>query len=257
MSDLLDAIDRSVRTLTEGEDVAVAFSGGLDSSVVAALAKRHARSAVLYTAGFEDSHDVKASRDASSMLDMEWVLVPMDDASLEDHLRGMVKATGTIDPVVLSFEMPLEHVMSACKEGIVIGGQGADEVFRGYSKYVGLSESELEDMVARDVDALRSITLPHESSMAAHHGKSILYPYLDDRVVEVAGRFPFEEMMPMGDDRKRPLKAVASELGYPDIATRPKKAAQYGSGSMNAIRRLAKSKGMHVSEYVMSLMEGC
>lgn len=256
MSNLFDAIERSVRVSVEGRDVAVAFSGGLDSAVVAAFAKTHADGATLYTVGAHDSYDVKASRELSAILDMDWIHIPMDETTLEKGLRDMISVTGTVDPVTLSFEVPLMCILPFCREEAVIGGQGADEVFWGYSKYVGLDESALREQVSRDFITLNEVTLVHERRMAEHHGKTILYPYLDEAVIEASSHLPFDDMVPIGDDRKRPLREVAMALGHPEIASKPKKAAQYGTGSMNMIRRLARRNGLHVSDYVLSLKEG-
>ena len=68
MSGLLADLDGAVRSMTEGRDVAVAFSGGLDSGIIAVLTKRYARSVKLYTVGTADSYDVQASRDMCQQL---------------------------------------------------------------------------------------------------------------------------------------------------------------------------------------------
>ena len=253
MGDLLEALDRAVRSMTEGRDIAVAFSGGLDSGVVAVLAKKYARSVRLYTVGTDDSYDVKAARDMCQHLDMEWEHIVLDEDSLIEGLRESIKVTGTVDPIVLSFEVPLMMILPRVKETYVIGGQGADETLWGYSKYLDLSESELRTVVERDMRKLREVTLAHESKMALRYGKTVLYPFLDSVVQDAVSDLPFEYMRPVGDDRKRPLKDAALELGYPGIAGKTKKAAQYGTGSMNMIKRIAKRNGQSVSEFIVSL----
>lgn len=253
MGDLLEALDRAVRSMTEGRDIAVAFSGGLDSGVVAVLAKKYARSVRLYTVGTDDSYDVKAARDMCQHLDMEWEHIVLDEDSLIEGLRESIKVTGTVDPIVLSFEVPLMMILPRVKETYVIGGQGADETLWGYSKYLDLSESELRTVVERDMRKLREVTLAHESKMASKYGKTVLYPFLDSVVQDAVSDLPFEYMRPVGDDRKRPLKDAALELGYPGIAGKTKKAAQYGTGSMNMIKRIAKRNGQSVSEFIVSL----
>ena len=253
MGDLLEALDRAVRSMTAGRDIAVAFSGGLDSGVVAALAKKYARSVRLYTVGTDDSYDVQAARDMCQHLDMEWEHIVLDEDSLIEGLRESIKVTGTVDPIVLSFEVPLMMILPRVKETYVIGGQGADETLWGYSKYLDLSESELRTVVERDMRKLREVTLAHESKMALRYGKTVLYPFLDSVVQDAVSDLPFEYMRPVGDNRKRPLKDAALELGYPEIAGKTKKAAQYGTGSMNMIKRIAKRNGQSVSEFIGSL----
>lgn len=256
MSELLDALDRTIRGMVEGRDVAVAFSGGLDSGVVAAIVKKYASSAVLYTVGAEGSYDVEASCGLSEVLGMEWVHIPMDEDSLRRGLAETVAITGTTDPVMLSFEVPLMYILPRMKEAEVIGGQGSDEMLWGYSKYLDLSEDELRKKAAEDLGTLNGATKAHESAMAGHYGKKVLYPFLSKDVADAVSRIPFADMVPVGDDRKRPLKAVALELGYPEIAEKRKKAAQYGTGSMNMIKKMAKAEGRTVSEFITSIADG-
>ncbi len=254
--DLLGALESAVRSSTEGRDVAVAFSGGLDSGTVAVLASRYAGSVRLYTVGAEDSYDVKASKEMAEGLGLEWEHILLDETALSDTIRESVRITGTKDPVTLSFEVPLTMILSRVKERYVIGGQGADELFCGYSKYLDLPEAELKAAVERDMGTLERVTLPHEKAVADRYGKEVLYPFLSGPVKEAAAGLSYEELRPIGDDRKRPLRAVAEQLNHPEIAAKPKKAAQYGSGSMNMMKRLSKSKGMSLSEWIDSLSEG-
>ena len=254
--DLLGALESAVRSSTEGRDVAVAFSGGLDSGTVAVLASRYARSVRLYTVGTEDSYDVRASREMAAVLGIGWEHIVLDDTVLTDVIRDSVRITGTRDPVTLSFEVPLTVILSRVKERYVIGGQGADEMLCGYSKYLDLAEDELKAAVARDMATLESVTLPHERALADHYGKEVLHPFLSGAVKEAVAGLSYDDLRPVGDDRKRPLRAAAEKLGHPEIASKPKKAAQYGSGSMNMMKRLSKSKGMSLSEWIDSLSEG-
>ena len=54
------ALEESVRKVTEGKRVGVAFSGGMDSGLLAALASKYAKSVTCYTCGTDDSFDVAA-----------------------------------------------------------------------------------------------------------------------------------------------------------------------------------------------------
>ena len=253
---LTTALDAAVESMVSGKDVAVAFSGGLDSGIIAVLTKRYARSVKLYTVGAKGSYDVEAATEMASLLDMDWEHIVMDEENLEAGLRDAISVTGTVDPVVLSFEVPLMYILPYIGEQTVIGGQGADEVFFGYSKYLGLSEDDLRRMSAEDMDKLNNVTRVHESRMAERYGKTILYPYLDERVLGEASKIPFGEVRPTDNGRKMPLRESARQLGYPEIADKPKKAAQYGTGAMNMMKHIAKSRSMTVGDYILSLKDG-
>lgn len=252
---LFDALDSAIRSTVSDRDVAVAFSGGLDSGVLAVLCARYAKSVRLYTVGVEGSYDVRASEELSRTLGLEWEHIPIDDLSMMDGLAHMISVTGTLDPIVLSFEVPLMYILPRSREGIVVTGQGADEVFLGYSKYLGLSDEDLRAQLDEDMSKLHAVTRVHENRMAEHYGRTVICPFLDDRVLDAVSKMSLDDLRPKGDDRKMPLREIALELGHPEIASKPKKAAQYGSGAMNTMKRLAKARSMTVGELVDSLRQ--
>ena len=248
-SDLTAVMREVICGMVKGKKVAVAFSGGLDSGIVASIIKEYADSVVLYTVGIENAYDVNESREVSQILGLEWHHLLVNEDNLVPSLRDMVSITGTVNPITLSFEIPLYYVSKNCKEDIIIGGQGADELFAGYSKYIGLSEDELEDMREADMATLFNTTLQHERKVSEHFGKKVLYPYLDSKVTDLVGRMDMEDLIP-GEVRKQALRTVAEEIGQPVVAAKKKKAAQYGSGAMNLLRKIAKNNGETVGDMV-------
>lgn len=248
---LENALVSAVKSQVQGEDVAVAFSGGLDSGLVAAIAKEYARSVTLYTAGKDNSYDVVMAQEMSERLGLPWLHIPLTEENIEARLKEMISITGTSSPLTLSFELPLFFVCRTVREKYVLSGQGSDELFAGYSKYIGLSEEELDRMRKADLGKLISSTVPHETKVADHYGKKILYPYLDSLVTMQVNAMDLKELIPTDQDhRKMLLRQVARDLGYPFIAEKKKKAAQYGSGTMDLVRKVASDKGLTYAELV-------
>ena len=248
------AIVSAIRNGVEDQDVAVAFSGGLDSGLVAAVAKDYARSVTLYTSGKDQSYDVVMAQDMSERLGLPWLHIPITKDNIEQRLREMISITRTSSPLTLSFELPLFFVCKTVHEKYILGGQGSDELFYGYNKYVGLPDDELVRTRKTDLGKLISQTIPHETIVADHFGKKILYPYMDPIVTMQVNAMDLKDLKPMdADSRKLVLRQVARNLGYPFIAEKRKKAAQYGSGTMDLVREVAKSKGMTYAEWVDSI----
>ena len=81
-----ELLDASAARLFEGRDVAVAFSGGIDSGIVAALAVRHASSVRLYTAGTEGSHDIAAAREIAPQIGAELSEIAVRESDIPDIL---------------------------------------------------------------------------------------------------------------------------------------------------------------------------
>ena len=67
--------------------------------------------------------------------------------------------------------------------------------------------------------------------------------------MDVVGRMDMRDLMP-GDVRKESLRKVAESIGQPEVAAKKKKAAQYGSGAMNLLRRIARSEGKTVNDMI-------
>ena len=242
---LRDSIVDVIRRNVEGKRVGVACSGGLDSGLVSLIAKEYAESVTLYTCGTANAFDVSMAKDLAKRADLPFVHVPISKGVIEDLIKEMVTATGVSDPFTLSYELQLFSVCKAAEEDIILTGQGADEFFMGCAKYVGQSDEEFELLKNAGVERLMNVSVPCELEIAKYFGKKLVYPYLDDRVREEVGKIDPALLVPKDmDSRKQVLKDVASDLGYGFLAERKKKSSQYGSGTTDLIRAIARERGV-------------
>lgn len=254
--DIGDALDLFIRTKVEGKDVGVAFSGGLDSGLVAAIASRYARSVTCYTCGTDDAFDVEAGKELADMLGLPWVHCRIGEDNIDDTIRELISATGVSDPFTISYELQLFTVCRRADEPIILTGQGSDEYFGGCARSVNEDDSEYEAVLNWGIERLNKVSVPCELSIAKHFGKKLVYPFLEENVVERVNRVDPEALRPKSlDDRKAVLKEIATDLGFPMLAHRTKKASQYGSRTTDLIRDTAKSKGMRYNRYIASIYE--
>ncbi|MCG7844083.1 MAG: asparagine synthase-related protein [Methanomassiliicoccales archaeon] len=245
-TELLDSLRGCIQRQLVGE-VAVLFSGGLDSAVLASLARPSARLG-LFTVGYPESHDLKAGKNGAEELGVPWCPIVLDDSMVRNGVAFLRSRLDIIDPVTISFELPMFFVCSSVTQPILLSGQGADELFAGYSRYSSMDEDERARSLAKDQAALMAVGVPREEHLASMFGKSLVCPYLCPEVVEVARRFTAGEMIgPSGN--KLPLRVLAAELGL-SAANAPKKAAQYGSGIMAAMKRMAAKGGVPLDRWV-------
>jgi len=250
------SIVEAVRKGVEGKDIGVAFSGGLDSGLVSAIAKEYARSVTLYTCGTTNAYDVVMARDLSEKLRLPWVHVQISKGNIEDNIRGLILASGTSDPFTVSYELPLFCVCKEANEDVVLTGQGSDEYFMGCAKFVGRSDEDYDILVKAGVERLLNVSVPCEIKIADHFGKTLIYPYLDEKVTsDVAALDPADLRPTDMDSRKSVLKDIAVDLGFPCVADRKKKSSQYGSGTTDLVRAIAKEKGKWYNEYVASVYD--
>ncbi len=250
---LAHALDESLKTLVgEVSKVAVSFSGGLDSSIMASYASKYS-SLKLYVVGAEDSPDVRNARQASSSLQFPLVEVELTEDNVRESLPEIVKTIESVNPVLISYKLPEYFVTRSASEETILLGNGADELFGGYSRYLQMKPKELAKSMATDLERLLRDEITMDERISRLHGKKFEYPFLTAGVVEVAMDIPLHLKVD-GEGRKVVLREVAKRIGLPDeISARKKKAAQYGTGTVQLMRRIAKREGLSISRYVERL----
>ncbi|ELY42418.1 asparagine synthase C-terminal domain-containing protein [Natronorubrum sulfidifaciens] len=262
----LERLSDAIRTATTDarsadHDIAVAFSGGVDSALVAELLD-----APLFVVGFPDSHDVEAARTAADAMGRELTVVSLEPTDLERTVPHVARAIGRTNAMDVQIALPLslvgEHVAAEGFDALAVG-QGADELFGGYEKVVHLDhrvEAETTRGAVREGIATLPDQLPRDRHAIEATGLEPVMPLLHDAVVDAALRLP-DSLLADEDERKRALRLVAADVLPEDVARRDKKAVQYGSLVARELDRLARQAGYkrriddHVTKYVRSLLE--
>jgi len=223
------------------DDGVVALSGGVDSSLVAAIAKREC-----VAVGLEGSHDLAQARHAAELLGLSCTEVEITPDEIAAALPAVIAAIPKKDPVNTSIAVTQYFISRWAGEHRyrrIITGQGADELFGGYARY--LSSPCLEDDLARDFVGLE-LQAQRDQAVAALHGTYLSMPYLDVRVVRAARAIPAHEKVKEGQ-RKIPLRKVAESHIPQELAGYGKKAMQYGSGVWGILQKLARKNGYKTS----------
>jgi asparagine synthase (glutamine-hydrolysing) len=236
---LEDAIVAAVR-LRSDEGI-VALSGGVDSTLVARLACRECMAV-----GLEGSHDLAQAAYAAELLGLDCTLVQIPQAGIESALPIVLGSIPKKDPVNTSIALTQYFITRwAGEHGYhrILTGQGADELFGGYSRY--LETATLEADLKRDFAGLEQ-QAERDQAIAALHGTYLSMPYLDIRVVRAAAAIPACDKV-CGEKRKVPLRAIAERYIPKELAWYEKKAMQYGSGVAKELRRLARHNGYKTS----------
>lgn len=229
----------------------VALSGGLDSSLVARLA-----GLPCVAVGVGGSHDLSQAARAAREIGISCEIVTLTPGEIEEALIAVLEVIPDRTPVHAAIATTLYCVAEhAAARGYtrVLTGQGADELFGGYSRY--LSSLALEADLARDLEALEQ-QVTRDQAVAGLHGVWFSYPYMDIRVVRAAQAIPAAHKIREGV-RKWPLRTVAERYIPQNIAWHEKKAMQYGSGVWKCIRDLARHNGYKrsVQGYINQMSE--
>ncbi|WP_456419378.1 asparagine synthase (glutamine-hydrolyzing) [Methanocaldococcus infernus] len=239
--DLKKAVFKRVAELNR---VAIICSGGLDSSLVAALSVKYNRNVKLYSVGLEGSEDLKYSQMLADHLGVELKVKVIEEDEFEEYLFKTAKAVDEINMLNLGVGLPIyvaSELISKDKNKVALSGQGADELFLGYSKYYKMSKEELEKKMLEDLKNIGKVNLERDDHCTMANTVELRVPFLDLNVVKTSLSMPIE--FKLSEDRKRILRDIALNYLPKEIALRPKKAAQYSSGGEKIIYRVAKRYG--------------
>jgi len=240
--DLAALLERSVRERIRGNArVAVSFSGGLDSSLLALLASRHAQ-VVLCSAYAPGSRDERQSERAASLLGLELETSVLDEKGMRE-MSGKAELppgeASLMDSALWCIYSTTSQLASKKGARLIVLGQLADELFGGYMKY-SLKAAErgaaaAERMMREDVRACAARGFLRDEA-ACSASCEVRFPYADASIASFAAGLPFDYKVRAGE-RKAVLRAAAVELGLPEeLASAPKKAAQFSSGAAKLLK---------------------
>ena len=173
------------------------LSGGIDSTAIAALAKRHNPDLLTFTTGFEREgySEVDVAAESAEAIGVEH---HVKIVSPEEYADAVPKIMWYLDdPVADPSLVPLYFVAAEARKHVkvVLSGEGADELFGGYTIYKEpLSLKPFEKMPSPLLKGLRKLSTVLPEGMK---GKSLLergtMP-MEDRYYGNARSFNFEQM---------------------------------------------------------------
>jgi len=120
------------------------LSGGLDSSLIAAIASKYLREngqvdfpmPVAFSVGFEDSPDLEQARRVASYLNIPHRVLVITPEECIDIVPEVVYAMETFDPLLIrcgiAHYLLCRHIANTSDVKVLLSGEGADELFGSY-----------------------------------------------------------------------------------------------------------------------------
>ena len=251
---LIDAMEKRVQDF---QRIGIIFSGGIDSVLIAYLAARMVPEVICYTGGVTGSSDIVYARQIADKLGLKLKVCELDQEGVKRLVPEVMNVIEDSNAGQVEVALPVYcAVKLAHKDGIkvMLTGQGADELFGGYSWYAKVVEKEGYKMLRRhmteDLLLLYKETLEREDKITMAHSIELREPFLDPEVIKMALATSLRLNVRGGSDSfgKHVHRKLAETLGIPrDIAYRIKEAAQHGSGMHGMLDAIARKHGFEDS----------
>jgi asparagine synthase (glutamine-hydrolysing) len=253
---MTDAVASRTRGLSEAS---LGFSGGIDSSILAHYLDRAGVDLDLICVGLEDSREFGTAETAAEALDLPLRCEAFMAEDVEKDLDAVLWSIEEPNPMKASVAIPLYWAVSSAVEygsRVFFSGNGSDELFGGYHRHAQEYAERGEAVVAsifRDVLESHRVNYVRDHKVCMDAGLELRLPFSDLALVEWGLSIPPNLKLSggPGSPRKLVLRSLARRLGLPEeISGRPKKAIQYSTGVNRALRKLAKSEGKTLQNYL-------
>ena len=237
VSELNTQIIQSIHKTVNDKKIGIAFSGGVDSTLLAKICVDLGYDVTLLTIGFEDSHDIMFSQEISRILGYDHKIEKIkltNFLKISKEVKKIIK-TDNLSWIENSIAFYYVSKLAKCHDiKKVITANGIDELFCGYNAYrnaIKLGESQVVDLMEskleNEIKMMKAINL-----IASQFGIVLLQPFLSQDFIKFAKKIPLKHKLHGFDDllRKHIIRKLALTIGVPEISSnKRKKALQYGS----------------------------
>jgi asparagine synthase (glutamine-hydrolysing) len=215
----------------------VFLSGGLDSSLVAAIAARYlekrGKKLMTFAVGTPESPDLAAARRVAEHIGSDHYETTYTQAGAVETLPTVVQAIESFDPGLVRSAVPnfMLARFTAQHVKVVLTGEGADELFAGYDYMRDFSDpTALHDELERTIKALHNLNLQRCDRVTMAHSLEARVPFLDAEVIKWGLSLPPDVKVAAPGQPEKKLLREAFEGWLPDdLLWRDK--AEFGDGS--------------------------
>jgi len=234
-----------VKRLMSDVPLGTFLSGGLDSSIIAAIARQQMDELHSFSVGIEGSHDLEAARLVAHHLDTIHHEYIFTSEEVLEVLPDVIYHLESFDQDLVRSAIPCYFVSRLARDDVkvILTGEGADELFAGYTYYKEIQGSEpLHRELRRSVAALHNINLQRVDRLTMAHSIEGRVPFLDLELINLAMTIP--PSLKLYDERRRQriekwiLRKAAADLLPPEIIWRSKAQFDEGSGTVDLLQRI-------------------
>ncbi|KAJ3364764.1 hypothetical protein GGF31_008910 [Allomyces arbusculus] len=245
-SRLVDLRARLTPAIQSGGQVdAIILSGGLDTSILAEVGKGLVGLKYAVTVlTSPDATDAPYATAIANKLGLEHIVIrydsPLELIGEKEVLDFAVETLCTFDPMELRNSTVIARALLECKKrGIksVMTGDGADEIFAGYSFVRSKSNADLKAYIRH----LTTIWRFSAGPLAAKLGIRVVQPYMDARVVDFALSCDRPDLINTHDGAEHGKYCLRMAFPWVHSAWRGKDPIEVGAGTTVLPKLLAAS----------------
>ena len=247
---LRSALEAAVkRQLMSDVPYGVLLSGGLDSSIISAVAKRFADRRIesedrdgawwprlhSFAVGLKDAPDLRAARKVAEHIGTVHHEINYTVQEGLDALRDVIYHIETYDVTTVRASTPmylLARVIKSMGVKMVLSGEGADEIFGGYLYFHKAPDARaFHEETVRKISRLHQYDCLRANQSLAAWGIEGRVPFLDTEFLDAAMRIDPEAKMPRdGRIEKWILRKAFEDLLPAEIVWRQKEQFSDGVG---------------------------
>lgn len=250
VSDQIQAVRRTLeaavnKRLMSDVPLGAFLSGGLDSSIIAALARQQMDELHTFSVGLEGSPDIEAARLVSDHIDSihhEYLYTPQEALS---KLPEVIYHLESFDQDLVRSAIPTYFCARLASDyvKVILTGEGADELFAGYTYYKDIEGDEaLHRELHRSVTSLHNLNLQRVDRLTMRHGLEGRVPFLDIDLIELAQTIPPQLKLARRNSgrlvEKWILRKACEDLLPAEIVWRDKEQFDEGSGTVDMLPAL-------------------
>jgi asparagine synthase (glutamine-hydrolysing) len=250
IAELRQALEASVhRQMMSDVPYGVLLSGGLDSSIISAIAKKFAPKRIesgdrseawwpqlhSFAVGLEGSPDLAAARKVADHIGTVHHEINFTVQEGLDAIRDVIYHIETYDVTTIRASTPmylLARVIKSMGVKMVLSGEGADEIFGGYLYFhKAPGPKEFHDETVRKISKLHLYDCLRANKSLAAWGVEGRVPFLDKEFMDVAMRLnPKDKMAGNGKIEKYILRKAFEDYLPSSVAWRQKEQFSDGVG---------------------------
>lgn len=230
------------------------LSGGLDSSIIAAIAQRVRRDAgkgplKTFSVGTPGSPDLQAARAVAEHIGSEHYEYAFTPEDVADNLAHVIYHLESADVDLVRSALPTLFAARLARRHVkaVLTGEGADELFAGYAYHHDYVDDPraLADELTRALGTMHNINLQRVDRVTMAESLEARTPFLDRELIDFAQSIPAafklcrtdpQAQQSTGDTTEKwILRKACDDLLPADLVWRKKAQFDEGSGTVDAL----------------------